>query len=81
MTIEEKAEKEYPYVNSIDYPETCSYNKTSRNGFIHGAWWMLEKAADWIGNYLMEIGYPDDWLRDSPNMESGKERFRKAMEE
>lgn len=27
MTIEEKAEKEYPYVNSIDYPETCSYNK------------------------------------------------------
>lgn len=27
MSIEEKAEKEYPYVNSIDYPETCSYIK------------------------------------------------------
>ena len=42
---------------------------------------LLEEACEWLDNYLMEIGYPDDWLRDSPNMESGKERFRKAMEE
>ena len=41
----------------------------------------IKKACDWLDNYLMEIGYPDDWMRDSPNMESGKERFRKAMEE
>ena len=41
----------------------------------------VDKACDWLDNYLMEIGYPDDWLRDSPNMESGEERFRKAMEE
>ena len=41
----------------------------------------IDKACDWLDNYLMEIGYPDDWMRDSPNMESGKERFRKAMEE
>ena len=41
----------------------------------------IEKACEWLGNYLVEIGYPDDWLRDSPNMKSGKERFRKAMEE
>ena len=41
----------------------------------------IEKACEWLDNYLMEIGYPDDWMRDSPNMESGKERFRKAMEE
>ena len=41
----------------------------------------IEKACEWLDTYLMEIGYPDDWLRDSPNMESGKERFRKAMEE
>ena len=41
----------------------------------------IEKACKWLDNYLMEIGYPDDWMRDSPNMESGKERFRKAMEE
>ena len=42
---------------------------------------VIEKACEWLGNYLMEIGYPDDWLRDSPNIKSGKERFRKAMEE
>lgn len=40
---------------------------------------VIEKACEWLGNYLMEIGYPDDWMRDSQNMESGKERFRKAM--
>ena len=41
----------------------------------------IDKACNWLDNYLMEIGYPDDWMRDSPNMESGKKRFRKAMEE
>ena len=41
----------------------------------------IEKACEWLGNYLMEIGYPDDWLRDSLNIKSGKERFIKAMEE
>ena len=41
----------------------------------------IDKACEWLGNYLMEIGYPDDWLRDSLNIKSGKERFRKAMEE
>ena len=40
---------------------------------------VINKACDWLDTYLMEIGYPDDWLRDSPNMESGKERFRKAI--
>ena len=40
----------------------------------------IEKACEWLDNYLMEIGYPDDWLRDSLNIKSGKERFRKAME-
>ena len=42
---------------------------------------VIEKACEWLGNYLMEIGYPDDWLRDSLNIKSGKERLRKAMEE
>ena len=41
----------------------------------------IEKAASWFADYLMEIGYPDDWMRDSPNILSGEERFRKAMEE
>ena len=42
---------------------------------------VIEKACEWLDNYLMEIGYPDDWLRDSLNIKSGKERFRKSMEE
>ena len=41
---------------------------------------VIDKACDWLDTYLMDIGYPDDWMRDSPNMESGKERFIKAME-
>ena len=41
----------------------------------------IEKACKWFADYLMEIGNPDDWMRDSPNMLSGEERFRKAMEE
>ena len=41
----------------------------------------IDKVCKWLDGYLMEIGYPDDWMQDSPNMESGKERFIKAMEE
>ena len=40
----------------------------------------IAEACNWFTDYLMEIGYPDDWMRDSPNMESGEERFIKAME-
>ena len=47
--------------------------------------WARKKAIDeahkWFADYLMEIGYPDDWMRDSTNMESGEERFIKAMGE
>ena len=41
----------------------------------------IDKACEWLDTYLMEIGYPDDWLRDSPNIEGGRKKFRKAMEE
>ena len=41
---------------------------------------VIEEACEWLDNYHMEIGYPDDWLRDSLNIKSGEERFRKAME-
>ena len=41
----------------------------------------IEKACKWFADYLMEIGYPDDWMRNSSNILSGEERFRKAMEE
>lgn len=40
----------------------------------------IEKACEYLDIYFMEIGYPDDWMRDSPNILSGEERFRKAME-
>lgn len=43
----------------------------------------IEQALDWFSHYLdclnMGICDENDWLRDSPV--SGKERFRKAMEE
>ena len=41
---------------------------------------VIDKACDWLDTYLMEIGYPDDWLRDSPNIEGGRKLFIKAME-
>ena len=41
----------------------------------------IEKACEWLDTYLMQIGYPDDWMRDSPNIEGGRVRFIKAMEE
>ena len=39
----------------------------------------IEKAVEWVEKYLFEIGYPDDWLRDSPNIKNGKTRFIQAM--
>lgn len=40
---------------------------------------VIDDACKWFDGYLMDIGYPDDWVRDSPNLKSGEERFRKAM--
>ena len=56
-------------------------NHNDENNYKQGFHDAIEKACDWFDTYLMEIGYPDDWMRDSPNVESGKERFRKAMDE
>ena len=53
-------------------------DEANRNQGYHDA---IEKACECFTDYLMEIGYPDDWMLDSPNMASGKERFIKAMEE
>ena len=65
--------------------KTCERFRSLREGYIDGATEQrkidIEKACEWLDNYLMEIGYPDDWMRDSLNIKSGKERFRKAMEE
>ena len=75
-SIEERA-KEYapdPFLAALE-----------RKAYITGATEQkaidIDKACDWLDTYLMEIGYPDDWLRDSPNIEGGRKRFRKAMEE
>ena len=63
----------------IDEEAQINYNNEAiyKQGY-HDA---VEKACKWFADYLMEIGYPDDWMRDSPNMESGEERFIKVMEE
>ena len=86
MTIEERA-KEFA-MNAHDFDcegcDTCSKCRDYRM-FVDIATEQkaidIEKACEWLDNYLMEIGYPDDWLRDSLNIKSGKERFRKAMDE
>ena len=54
---------------------------TSSNAIEWARKEVIEKACEWLDNYLMEIGYPDDWMRDSLNIKSEKERFIKAMEE
>ena len=40
---------------------------------------VIQKAVEWFEKYLFDIGYPDDWCRDSPNLISGRDRFIKAM--
>ena len=42
---------------------------------------MIDKASEWIESYLFDIGFPDDWCRDSATMKSGKQRFLEAMED
>ena len=82
MTIEERADAYVGHPEEIDEFTSATIKRAA---YIRGAKEQkaidIEKACEWFGNYLMEIGYPDDWLRDSLNIKSGKERFRKAMEE
>lgn len=81
-TIEERADAYVGHPFEIDEFSSASIK---RQAFIDGAKEQrkidIEKACEWLADYLMEIGYPDDWIRDSQNMESGEERFIKAMEE
>ena len=87
-TIVERAKEYAPDAYDPDYilPAREGYIVSlQRRAYIAGAEEQkridIDKACEWFTVYLMEIGYPDDWMRDSPNIESGKERFRKAMEE
>lgn len=81
-TIEKRA-KEYSLKDFDGY--YTGREKAVEEGYIAGAKEQrkidIDKACKWFEGYLAEIGYPDDWLRDSLNIKSGKERFRKAMEE
>ena len=86
-TIEERAKEwAYGYPMTPDgYLTESDMRAVATNSYIQGATEQkaidIDKACDWLDTYLMEIGYPDDWLRDSPNIEGGRKRFRKAMEE
>ena len=79
---DEMVAKRYPDCNA-SIKEMNSY----RDGYIHGMIEKLEgmipieKACQWIESYLFDIGFPDDWCRDSATMKSGKQRFLEAMEE
>ena len=70
-TIEEKARKEYPYITPSDGYECHAYNEAAKDGFIEGANWMLEEAADWI---------IDNVVFDKFGRSINIENFRKAME-
>ena len=72
MSIEERARGEYPYITPSDGYEDHDYNEAAKDGFINGAKWMLENAANWIGDNVVfdKFGRPID-----------VENFRKAMEE
>lgn len=81
-TIEERA-KEYSLKDFDGY--YTGREKAMEEGYIAGAKEQkqidIEKACWWFEGYLAEIGYPDDWCRDSEVLESGEKRFRKFMEE
>ena len=74
----QKASEEYILKTHID-------NASVQDHFIAGAECMqermIEKAAEWFEKYLFDIGYPDDWCRDSLSLISGKDRFIKAMQD
>lgn len=74
MTIEEKAKDFAGYDNpSLQGIVTTTARMIGKyDGFKAGAEWMLEKAADWIGDSVVfdKFGRPVD-----------VENFRKSMEE
>ena len=76
-TIEERAK-----LASEGY-EDDGYSAGMYMGYVVGAKEQrkidIDKACKWFEVYLAEIGYPDDWCRDSEAQESGEKRFRKAM--
>ena len=62
------------------WEEEAQINHNDESNYKQGYHDAVEKACELFSDYLFEIGYPDDWERDSENIISGKQRFRKAME-
>ena len=50
-------------------------------GFLEGARWITERAADWIEEYLGADNTIEDWYRDSKVLKNGREAFFKDMKE
>lgn len=69
MTIEETANSSSPF-EPHEWQEGYGLYES---GFVQGAEWMLEKAAEWFKNQKEEIGI--SWFEDF------EIRFRKAMKE
>ena len=75
------------YDREVAFAEWYSENGKGTPTFSDAIEWArkgmidIDKACAWFEKYLAEIGYPDDWCRDSEVQESGEKRFRKAMEE
>ena len=50
-------------------------------GFLMGAQWITERAADWIEEYLGADNNIEDWYRDSKVLKNGRKAFFKDMKE
>src|SRR5574344_1299168 len=61
------------------WEEEAQINHNDKSNYKQGYHDAIEKACEWFSDYLFEIGYPNDWKRDSENIISGEQRFRKAM--
>ena len=61
------------------WEEEAQINHNDKSNYKQGYHDAIEKACEWFSDYLFEIGYPDGWKRDSENIISGEQRFRKAM--
>ena len=73
------------YDREVAFAEWCHKNGNETPTFSDAIEWarkeVIDDARKWFADYLMDIGHPYDWLRDSPYMKSGEERFIKTMEE
>jgi len=80
MTIEDYIESMVAEHHECRWIDSSELEELLRKVALEEKKIVIDNACEWIGNYLIEIGYPDDWMRDSTVMVSGKQRFLEAME-